>query len=125
MAIKKPSLFYCFILVIVAALIKRSLQVFLFIYSSFRALFKGELDKYWWNLAVSIDCNGNAIGEYFWNDFLILKSGYEYGNRKESISSATGKNEVKNTLRVPGKILRNTLNSIQKDHCSKAIDNAV
>ena len=59
------------------------------------------------------------------NDLLIKKNGYLFGNGLETISSALGKNQQRNTLTKFGKLIASTLNKIDKDHCIKSIDNTV
>lgn len=76
-------------------------------------------------LALSLDMALNVLLERPMNDLLITKQGYQFGKRKETISSALGKNLVKGTLTTHGKFWQITLDRLEKDHCIKAIDNNV
>ena len=76
-------------------------------------------------IAVVIDMGGNVLGEEIFNDFLITKDGYKFGNRKETISSVLGKNQRDGTLTALGNGLCKLLDIIDKDHCKKSIDNMV
>ena len=123
--VETPNLFFCIILVTVAALLKRCLQPFLFIYGTIAAMIKGELRNYYWNLAIVIDQNGNVVGQYTFNDLFIKKDGYKFGNRKESISSALGKNKELGKFKPTGETVANDLELFEKNHVIKAIDYVV
>lgn len=76
-------------------------------------------------VAVVIDMTGNVLGEEIFNDLLIKENGYKFGNRKETISSVLGKNQRDNTLSGVGVTLCNILDTIDKNHCMKSIDEMV
>lgn len=60
----------------------------------------------------------------FWNldrDFIVQY--YEFGDVRETISSALGKNKKQGTLTFFGKIICFILDSIDKNHCEKSIKN--
>lgn len=75
-------------------------------------------------VAVSIDMAGNVLLQDILNDY-FQSGGYKFGNRKETISSALGKNKLRGTLTPLGKELANTLDWIDPNHCIKSIDNNV
>ena len=72
--------------------------------------------------AEAIDVFGNMAFASFLNDWFILKKGYHYGQGRETISSATGKNWVIGKLSFWGLGLAGLLNAIDKDHCWKYIE---
>ena len=57
------------------------------------------------------------------NDILITRDGYLFGDDRETISSVLGKNQITHTLTVFGKLLCKVLDSIDKNHCRKSIEN--
>ncbi len=72
--------------------------------------------------AVSIDRTFNVLCEDLFNDILITKEGYKFGNGKETISSVVGKNKVKDTLSYMGKILDSILDWLDENHSIKSIE---
>lgn len=68
-----------------------------------------------------MDKFGNREFRTLWNKTLIKKNGYQFGDIRETISSALGKNERDNTLSNTGKCLVWILNVIDKNHCKKSI----
>lgn len=83
---------------------------------------KKQFDDYNFNLAVAKDQYGNALCKYVFNDFLITKDGYKFGNIDETISSAVGKNKKKGTLTLVGKTLDWILNKFEPNHSILSID---
>jgi len=61
-------------------------------------------------IAVAIDQLNNKVCKELFNDTLITKEGYEFGKVDETISSAMGRNVLKNTLSPIGKGLNWILN---------------
>ncbi len=55
--------------------------------------------------AIRGDVNSNISHRTLWNTFLIKKDGYRFGKENETISSALGRNQIKNTLSIIGWIL--------------------
>ncbi|MWB93002.1 hypothetical protein GON26_01385 [Flavobacterium sp. GA093] len=84
-----------------------------------------RLDQQLLSIATSIDASGNVICKDLFNLLLIEKGGYEFGKRKETISSALGKNQRDNTLTKTGKAIVFILDKIETDHCMKSIDSLV
>lgn len=73
-------------------------------------------------IAISIDQLGNVLMQHLLNEVMIIKGGYKFGNRDETISSALGKNVEKDTLSKFGKILNSILDFIDVGHSLNSID---
>jgi 8-oxo-dGTP diphosphatase len=84
-----------------------------------------RLDQQFLSIATSIDASGNVICKDLFNLILIQKGGYEFGNRKETISSVLGKNQRDGTLTGIGKGVAFVLDKIDPNHCVKSIDSLV
>lgn len=78
---------------------------------------------YWRNFAVAVDKFGNHQYKSLFNCFLRTEQGYEFGDFRETISSALGKNQRDKTLSKSGKVLTGILDFIDKNHCEKSINN--
>jgi hypothetical protein len=76
---------------------------------------------YFKSTAINIDKFANREFRALWNKLLIVKHGYQFGDERETLSSALGKNERDNTLSIYGKILVWILDKIDKNHCIKSI----
>ena len=87
----------------------------------FRLLFK-KTNKYFRLLAISIDQMGNVAMQDLFDDVLITKNGYRFGNVDETISSVLGKNERQQTLKGLGKVLVKFLNFIDPNHALNSIE---
>lgn len=105
------------IAVILLILLSPIFYIFAFFNSSKNDWLKWKLE-----LAIIIDIYGNVLGKYFWKAILIKKDGYKFGNPKETISSALGKNKLKGALTKSGKILCFILDTLDPNHCIKSID---
>jgi hypothetical protein len=70
--------------------------------------------------AIDIDRFGNRNFRTLLN-LTLQNNGYQFGNINETISSALGKNKRYNTLTKTGLILCFILDSLDKDHCIKSI----
>ena len=81
-----------------------------------------KLNQQFFDIASSIDATGNVVCDDLFNLVWIKKDGYQFGNRKEPISSALGKNQQQKTLTWAGWIMVFILNAIDKNHCIKSID---
>jgi len=80
--------------------------------------------KIWsWKVSRAIDVFANIHGSEIFNDLLIKKGGYKFGNPKETISSVLGKNQVEETLTILGNIIRAVLDIIEYGHCILSINN--
>lgn len=73
--------------------------------------------------ATAIDIAGNTAFSGFLNAFCLKKGGYHFGSdRSETISSVFGKNLVLNKLTYLGLGFAGVLDTIDKDHCIKSIN---
>lgn len=84
-----------------------------------------QLDRQLFDIAGSIDATGNVICDDLFNMVLIRKGGYLFGNRKETVSSAIGKNQINKTLTWPGLLVAKILDTMEPGHCIKSIDNNI
>lgn len=83
----------------------------------------GTPKGYFLNSAVSIDKWANREFRASWNRFLITKESPDrFGNIEETLSSVLGKNQRDNTLTKTGKVLVFILDTLDKDHCNKSIN---
>jgi hypothetical protein len=97
-----------------------------FVYALLRQLFVGKiktLQIYFIEVALALDNAGNVIMQHLLNDTLLIKTPntYQFGNKKETISSVIGKNHLTNTLSPLGRALNSFLNFIDKDHSLNSI----
>ena len=85
----------------------------------------GLSNAYFLETAVDIDKFGNRNFRTFLNVTMKIKGGYMFGNVNETISSALGKNQRDGTLSWFGKVICKILDTIDKNHCEKSINNNV
>lgn len=71
--------------------------------------------------AVNIDRFGNQELKGILNYSLRKTGGYDFGDYRETISSALGKNQKAGTLTKTGKVLAKILDTIDKRHCVNSI----
>jgi 8-oxo-dGTP diphosphatase len=95
------------------------------IFGSILALCKREANKYFTDIAIAIDVFGNVSCKYLFNLILITSDGYQFGLRKETISSVLGKNKKKGTLTMFGSFVSYILNKLDPNHVEKSIDDNV
>lgn len=81
----------------------------------------GYLDNSAGALALAIDHFGNTVCRDLFNGLFLKSGGYGFGNIRETISSALGKNARRGTLTHAGKLLVWILDVIDPDHVEKAI----
>ena len=82
------------------------LNLIVVIYKSIRVNgFYKTINNKFFNLAKDIDIFANVSFPILWNTLLKKRNGYHFGVKKETLSSALGKNQIKNTLSVVGKIM--------------------
>ena len=93
-----------------------------FAYQIITSLFK-SVNEYLYKTAKSIDQLANVVCKDLFNDILIKRGGYKFGNEDVTISHVLGKNEQLETLSMAGKSLAWILNTIDKNHNKKAIEN--
>ena len=84
-----------------------------------------HLNEYLFKVCLAIDQAGNVVCSGLFNDILIKKNGYKFGNEDETISSVLGKNKKTNTLKKSGKILSDFLNKIDNNHVEEAAEKNV
>ena len=72
-------------------------------------------------LALAIDHLGNTVCRDLFNSLFLKRGGYGFGNIRETISSALGKNHRQRTLTQAGQWLVWILDVIDPDHVEKAI----
>lgn len=111
------------LLAFISVILLYILSPLLIIYSIFAASSFKSISDHFYKIAVSIDQLGNVIGSDLFNDIMISKDGFKFGNEDETISSVLGRNYKTNTLKTTGKILRWTLDKIQPNHCVNSIGN--
>ena len=121
--IKKLKIFGINILLFITAIILIIIFFGIGITTGLSAIlfFRASTD-YFLDLAYIIDVFGNVVCQHFFNIALIKKtSKFRFGNRRDTISRVLGLNEREDTLTWLGRVLANTLNFIDKDHCLKSI----
>ncbi len=89
-------------------------------YRKKRAFWKVQ-SEYWFTDALELDIYGNYAYRATWN-YLFQKNGYLFGKKKETISSALGKNQRDATLTNVGKIMCWILDTLDNEHCKKSIN---
>jgi hypothetical protein len=75
---------------------------------------------YFKETAIDIDRFGNRNFRTLLNKTL-QKNGYKFGDERETISSALGKNKRDNTLTKTGITICNILDYLDNNHCLKSI----
>lgn len=113
------------ILAFVAIIIFIILEPISFVYVNFiKERFNWKrLSGYWRVFAIAVDRFGNYQYRSLFNRFLNTENAYQFGDFRETISSALGKNQRDGTLSRTGKILTGVLDKIDKEHCKKSINN--
>lgn len=111
-------LLYIIAIILFNPLTLLNLIVVLYKYGCTWKVFNG----YFKQTAIDIDRFGNHNFRTLLNTLLITEEGYQFGNFKETISSALGKNKRDNTLTKLGKIICSILNFIDKNHVEKSIN---
>lgn len=81
-----------------------------------------RLGDYFLKIALSVDTLGNVMMQHMLNHLFITKEGYKFGNRKETISSAIGRNVQRGTLSPAGKLLNKILDYVDDGHSLNSID---
>ena len=90
-------------------------------YTFFTKSFKG-LGEFTLKIAISLDQLGNVAMQYLFNEIMILRGGYKFGNRDETISSVIGKNVKLKKLSTFGKLINSVLDFIDIGHSLNSID---
>ncbi len=90
-----------FILYVISYLLNFILTPFVTLYTLCR---KRNTDYYFKQIAVATDKKGNITCQYLFNDVLIKKNGYKFGqDSNDTISYVLGMNQINNTLTWMGK----------------------
>jgi hypothetical protein len=79
------------------------------------------INAFFYETAIDIDRFANRNFRTLWNETLRKEEGYKFGDERETVSSALGKNKSDNTLTKTGKILCSILDFLDKNHCLKSI----
>jgi hypothetical protein len=80
------------------------------------------LSEYYRTTAYSNDQTGNVYLSELFNNTMITEDGYKFGNPDETISSTFGKNVLKKSLTIAGKIFVFILNLFERNHAVKSIE---
>lgn len=110
------------LLLIIAWALKLVLSPVLFVYGIIAACIRKDW-QYFKGIALAIDCFGNALGKHIFNDLLKSRGGYSFGDHKDTISYALGKNAQLNTLTPFGRFVGNILDAVDPDHLKKSVEN--
>lgn len=94
--------------------------VVLWVFRKKRSFLK-NINEYFYQLAYDIDRYGNRNLRTLWNNTLIKKEGFKFGDERETISSVLGKNEYIGKLTFLGKKLVWILDKIDNNHANKSI----
>ena len=81
-----------------------------------------KVNQQFMDIAVANDATANVVCDDLFNLIMIKVDGYQFGNRKETISSVFGKNLEKGTLTWFGKVI---VFLLTKKYCIGSIDNLV
>ena len=84
--------------------------------------FVKTINGYFLQTATDIDKFGNRNMRTLLNVTLITSEGYQFGQWDETISSALGVNQRDSTLTKTGKAICWILDTLDKDHCKKSIE---
>ena len=108
------------IIFVVAYILYLPLTIINYICVTFTA--KDNAKGYFRSSAITLDRLGNREFRTLFNLTLKKDNGYEFGNFEETISSVLGKNKRNKTLTKTGKFLVWILDTLDKDHCLKSIN---
>ena len=106
-----------FILFLVAIIVFIPLSIINIILVIFKG---GNVSDYFLETAIDIDRFGNRNFRTLLNTTL-QKNGYKFGDYRETISSALGKNKRDKTLTKSGIAICSILDFLDKNHCIKSI----
>lgn len=113
-----------FILATIATIILWAILPLAILWALVKSVFGStKLEKYFYEVAFSIDQTGNVICSPLFNSLLKKKNGYSFGNPDETVSHVLGVNKLQGTLTIIGKIVAGILNLIEKNHVENAAKN--
>ncbi len=121
-----PPLWKSSLLFLIALILLVLTAPFGFVYALLRQLLfekAKSLSLFFIELALVLDEAGNVVMQHLLNDTLLIKNKHTYffGNKKETISSVIGKNELTGTLTSLGKALNAFLNLVDQGHSLNSI----
>lgn len=83
---------------------------------------KSTVSDYFYSCALAIDQLGNVFCSDLFNSTLIhLSATTPFGDADQTISAVLGYAEAENSLTSAGEMIANLLNTIDPDHCKKAM----
>lgn len=114
------------LLLVVSVLLSIATLPFGFLFGLIYTLFNGfikRMGEYSMEIATIIDQQGNVIMQHLLNLLWIKGDNkYTFGDRDETISSALGKNQDRNTLTAFGKAIVSLLDKIDPNHSLNSIE---
>jgi hypothetical protein len=126
---QQKGLFLSVILFLTATILLLTTAIFGIVYALFYLPFtKGQkLSQYFIDVALVLDQSGNVIMQHALNAILLKNAaeGYRFGNKKETISSVIGKNQLLHNLSVTGKCLNSILDFLDPHHAMDSIQHDV
>ena len=81
------------------------------------------INKAFYMIAYSIDQLGNVVCQFLFNDLMIKKDGYKFGDPDKTISYVLGINKQDSTLSGFGGLIVALLHLIDPNHVEKAVQN--
>ena len=117
------------ILSIISILLSWILFPISFVYTFIRLIIKANvkgylqhINKLFLGIAISVDQLGNVVCQHLFNDILIKKAGYKFGNTDDTISYVLGCNKHFKHLTKLGLMLCSMLNFFDKNHVEKTYE---
>ena len=81
------------------------------------------INKAFYMIAYAIDQLGNVVCQFLFNDLMIKKDGYKFGDPDKTISYVLGINKQNGTLSGFGGLIVALLHLIDPNHVEKAVQN--
>ena len=81
------------------------------------------INKAFYMIAYAIDQLGNVVCQFLFNDLIIKKDGYKFGDPDKTISYVLGINKQDGTLSGFGGLIVALLHLIDPNHVEKAVQN--
>lgn len=81
------------------------------------------INKAFYMIAYAIDQLGNVVCQFLFNDLMIKKEGYKFGDPDKTISYVLGINKQDGTLSGFGGLIVALLHLIDPNHVEKAVQN--
>ena len=81
------------------------------------------INKAFYMIAYAIDQLGNVVCQFLFNDLMIKKDGYKFGDPDKTISYVLGINKQDSTLSGFGGLIVALLHLIDPNHVEKAVQN--